>query len=171
MAGAQPLRPHRDARAGRRRRRLVDRTTQSGWRIRGGVLGTRAQAGIERVVVTGPARLGVLVCDDDPMIVEALVELLEDEPGLDLVGTAGTTEEAISLAYQEKPDVILLDVRFPGTGTRAARELRKLLPDAKIVAFSAHHDQATIAAMLSAGADQFLVKGVPNEAIIAALTG
>jgi two-component system response regulator DesR len=103
------------------------------------------------------------------MIVEALAELLRHQPDLELAGVAADLDEVIAVAQREKPDVILLDVRIPGTGERAAGELRALLPSAGIVAFSAYNDHATVRAMKSAGADEFLVKGARNDRVVAAI--
>jgi DNA-binding NarL/FixJ family response regulator len=119
--------------------------------------------------MTVPKPLRVLICDDDAMIHEALCELVGDQPDMQVVGVAADAAQAISLAEHHRPDVIILDMRIPGTGIHAAREIRRLLPSAKIVAFSAYGDQASIMGMKNAGADQYLLKGVRNEEILRAV--
>src|SRR5207248_8235064 len=71
----------------------------------------------------------VLIADDDPAVREALVDLLSDDPGLDLVGVAADVEDAIRLAIEKRPAVALLDARMPGGGgARAAREITQRCP-------------------------------------------
>lgn len=114
--------------------------------------------------------LRVLICDDDPMIRLALHDLIAAEPDLDVVGVAEDADQAISLAERLAPGVVVLDVRMPGGGgTRAAREIRLRSPDARILAFSAYADRTVVAEMRRVGAAEYLLKGVSNDEIVAAV--
>jgi DNA-binding NarL/FixJ family response regulator len=119
--------------------------------------------------VTAAAPLRVLVCDDDAMIRDALREVLEAEPDIEVVGIAEDAEGAIALAEQHAPAVAVLDVRMAGGGVRAAREISRRFPAIQILAFSAYSDAQTVAEMKRAGAVEYLRKGVPNTAIVAAV--
>ncbi|GAA1339891.1 response regulator [Saccharothrix algeriensis] len=112
----------------------------------------------------------VLICDDDPMIAEALHDVLTAEPDLAVVAVARTAGDAIALAERHSPDVVVLDLRMPGGGgLRVARELGRRCPQARVVAFSAHADPAAVAGMRRAGVTEYLVKGVPNAVIVDAV--
>ena len=115
-------------------------------------------------------RLRVLISDDDPMIRDALREVLESEPDIDVVGVAGDADEAIALAVEHVPAVVVLDVRMPGGGgPRAAREILNRAPRTRILAFSAYDDSGTVAEMMRAGIVEYLLKGAPNTEIVAAV--
>jgi DNA-binding NarL/FixJ family response regulator len=114
--------------------------------------------------------LRVLISDDDPMIRDALREVLEAEPDILVVGVAGDADEAIALAEEHAPAVVLLDVRMPGGGgPRAARVILENAPKTRILAFSAYDDSGTVAEMMRAGSVEYVLKGAPNTEIVAAV--
>ncbi|WP_326595779.1 response regulator [Streptomyces sp. NBC_01803] len=115
-------------------------------------------------------RLRVLVCDDDGMIREALSEVLCEEPDFDVVGVAADTDEAIALAALHRPAVAVVDVRMPGGGgARVAREIMRRSPGTRILTFSAYADLGAIDEMRDLGVTEYLLKGVPNTEIVAAV--
>ncbi|MEJ2853486.1 MULTISPECIES: response regulator [unclassified Saccharothrix] len=112
--------------------------------------------------------LRVLICDDDTLIGEALHDVLTAEPDLAVVAVAQTAADAITLAKQHAPDVAVLDVRMPGGGgMHIAREIRRLSPTTRLMAFSAHVDGAAVDEMRRAGVLEYLVKGATNADIVA----
>lgn len=113
----------------------------------------------------------VLICENDPVMRSALADLIREFPSLQLVATAADPDEAGDVARRVAGiDAALLDVRMPhGGGPRAADLIREHHPDARIVAFSAHADQEVVVAMLLAGASDYLVKGVDDNALVDAL--
>lgn len=116
---------------------------------------------------TGEEPIRLLIADDEQAVVDVLGRLVEERDDLQLVGTAGDAETAIALALSEHPDVALLDVRMPGGGgLRAAREIARRCPDTKVIALSAHEDETTIIAMMSAGADAYVPKGGSTELLM-----
>jgi EAL domain-containing protein (putative c-di-GMP-specific phosphodiesterase class I)/CheY-like chemotaxis protein len=116
----------------------------------------------------GPIR--ILVADDEPEVREALADLINEEPTLQLVGVAGDADEAIQLADAARPDVVVLDVAMPkGGGPKAAREIRIRHPGTRLLALSAHEDGASVRAMLGEGAEGYLVKGSSVEDILEAI--
>lgn len=118
--------------------------------------------------------LRVMIADDDADVRAALGDLVSDEENLLLVGSASDAQGAVRIALEEAPDVAVLDVRMPGGGVHAARELHRRCPGIIVIALSSYSDRHTAEAMLSAGAARFLVKGAPDSdliATIAELTG
>ena len=102
----------------------------------------------------------VLVVEDQPDLVRALVELIKSRPSLKLVGSAQNVDHALELAAQHHPDVALVDVKMPGGGgPRFTQDVRVCSPDTRVVALSAYEDRSTVFAMLRAGAVAYLVKG------------
>jgi len=115
-------------------------------------------------------RIRVLIAEDDPVVREALSDLLSEESDMDIVGAAADTDEAIRTALRTKPSVVLCDVRMPGGGgPRATAEIRSQVPKANVLALSAHEDRTTVIGMLQAGAVGFLVKGAPADDIVQAI--
>lgn len=112
-------------------------------------------------------RIRVLIADDEAAVREAMADLVATDPLLEVVGTAGDAQEAISLARECKPDVALVDVKMPaGGGRRAAREILKESPQTHVVALSVYDDRATVLDMLRAGVVGYIVKGTSAEEIL-----
>jgi len=110
----------------------------------------------------------VLVADDEPMVREALTDLLNDHPRIDVVAVAGDVAEAVRLAAELRPDVAILDVRMPGGGGAvAARGIRRQSPGTRILAYSAFDDAVAANEMLAAGAEAYIVKGAGARRILA----
>jgi EAL domain-containing protein (putative c-di-GMP-specific phosphodiesterase class I) len=116
----------------------------------------------------GPIR--VLVADDDFDFAEALVDLLDAEAGVTLIGPAHDAEEAVALALSGRPQVALLGVGMPrGGGLRATREILTADSSVQIIALSASDDRSAVLEMLRAGAGGYLVKGAPVDEILAVI--
>jgi DNA-binding NarL/FixJ family response regulator len=114
--------------------------------------------------------LTVLVCDDDSLVRSALRDVLAAEPDLEVVGVAGDTDEAITLAAHHEPAVVVLDLRMPGGGgARAAREIGTRSPRSRILVFSAYGDPRALAQLRALGITEHLVKGASNAEIVAAV--
>lgn len=111
----------------------------------------------------------VLIADDEPLLREALGALIASDPALQLVGEAADGAEAVRLAVQHQPQVVVLDVKMPGGGAQAAAEIARLCPGAHIVALTAYSDRATALAMVRAGARSYLIKGASGEEILGAI--
>jgi two-component system response regulator NreC len=104
-------------------------------------------------------KIKVLVTDDHQLFREGLVNLLFSAPDIEVIAQAEDGLEAIEKAMHFKPDVILLDIAMPKmNGIDAARELKKVLPEIKIIAVSMHSDKQYVKGILEAGADGYLLK-------------
>jgi DNA-binding NarL/FixJ family response regulator len=110
-------------------------------------------------ISSGDSVITVVVADDDRTFSAALQEVIMTAPQLRLVGLAGDSAEAVALAERHRPDVVVLDVRMPGGGVEAAREVRRCSPATSIIALSAYEDRDNVASMAGAGAHEYLVKG------------
>jgi pilus assembly protein CpaE len=101
----------------------------------------------------------VLIVDDIPETREHLTRLLSLEEGIDVAGGAGSGEEAIQVAMDVRPDVIVMDINMPGMdGVAAAEIISQRLPTSPIVMMSVHGEAEQLKRSLTAGAREFLVK-------------
>jgi two-component system response regulator NreC len=111
----------------------------------------------------------VLIADDHALVRSGLRVLLEREGEFQVVAEAADGYEAVELAMQHKPDLILLDVAMPRlTGTDAAQHISGKLPNARIVIVSMHSDESYVLRALKAGARGYLLKASPEAEVIAA---
>jgi len=118
------------------------------------------------------ATVRVLIADDDPVMRMLLSAVINADPALELVAAAEDATQAIALAAEHTPDVVLLDVEMPGGGgPHAAREIRAQQPGTRILALSAHETGPARAQMAAAGADGYVIKGMPPGEIAQALRG
>ena len=108
----------------------------------------------------------VLVADDNPAIRRALSELIDEHPGMTLVGTAANDEEVLALIESRPVDVALVDVRMPGGGDRVVRRIRASSSRSRVIVFSAHADRETVVNMFASGAASYLLKGMPPEQVL-----
>lgn len=109
----------------------------------------------------------VLIVDDHVVVREGSRQLLEQDNTLKVVGEAGTGAEAVQLAARLRPDVVLLDLALPDiTGVEAARQIRELVPNARIVVLSAYDDEDYVFAAMDVGASAYLLKTVRGKDVI-----
>jgi len=108
---------------------------------------------------TGPIQ--VLVVEDHPILAESLVALLSEVPDFEVVGSVDTMRDAIAMAEERIPDVVLMDSRLPdGTGSEAAAWIRRLRPEVAIVFLSADDSDDAVLAAVESGACAYLSKAV-----------
>src|SRR3954454_15864348 len=108
----------------------------------------------------------VLLADDHRMLREALRRSLEDE-GFEVVGEAADGADAIALAEQLRPQVLLMDVSMPVLdGVEAAKAVRQRVPDTQVVMLTMHADQDVLVRAIRAGAAGYLVKDCSTEEVL-----
>jgi DNA-binding NarL/FixJ family response regulator len=101
----------------------------------------------------------VLVVDDQRLVREGLTALIELVDDLELVGVAGDGAQAVDQVAAQQPDVVLMDLRMPGTdGVEATRRIRRDHPDVEVVVLTTHADDESVVAALRAGARGYLTK-------------
>jgi two-component system response regulator DegU len=112
----------------------------------------------------------VLLADDHRMLREGLRRTLEEE-GFAVIGEADDGEQAVRMALDWRPDVIVMDVTMPNMdGVAATAEVRKSWPEARIVMLTMHADQDIVANAIRAGASGYLTKDCTSEELVAAVT-
>jgi DNA-binding NarL/FixJ family response regulator len=107
--------------------------------------------------VSGTIR--VAVADDHPMFRAGVLSSLREEDGIDVVGEASDGPAALSLAREELPDVIILDIAMPGSGLEAARQIAAACPATRIVMLTVSEDEDDLLAAVKAGASGYVLKG------------
>jgi DNA-binding NarL/FixJ family response regulator len=113
----------------------------------------------------------VLLADDHPVYRDGLAALLGSVPGIDVVGTAGTGEEAVDRAADLQPDVVVMDVQMPGIdGIEATRRVTADSPHIGVVVLTMAEEDSTLFAAMRAGARGYLLKGANQAEIVRAIT-
>jgi len=112
----------------------------------------------------------VLIADDHPLIREGLRHVLELDPGLKVVGEVGDGQGAINLTRALHPDVVLMDIKMPGTdGIEASRVIRREFPDTKIIFLTVADEDEEIMEVVRSGASGYLLKDVEPAELIKAI--
>ncbi|MBU2666351.1 response regulator transcription factor [Actinoplanes bogorensis] len=111
--------------------------------------------------------LRVLVADDHPLFREGLRALIADSPETEPAGVAADGEQAVALALQNRPDVVVMDLRMPGlNGVEATRQIVAALPGVAVLVLTMVEEDASIFAAMRAGARGYVLKGAEPEAIL-----
>ena len=115
-------------------------------------------------------RVSVLIVDDHPVVRTGIRGLLEGHPDFEVVGEATNGEEAVDLAGRLEPDVVLMDLRMPGTdGVAATARLRKTRPGSRVLVLTTSDSGADILRAVEAGATGYVLKDAPREEIYDAI--
>ena len=118
--------------------------------------------------MTEPIR--VLIADDHPLFRDGLTALLTDGPDTELVGAATSGTEAVDLARETQPDVVVMDLHMPGlNGVEATRRIVADSPHITVLVLTMFDDDDSIFSALRAGARGYLLKGADQEQIRAAI--
>jgi two-component system, NarL family, nitrate/nitrite response regulator NarL len=115
------------------------------------------------------SKIRIAVVDDHPMMRRGVTETLSEQEDIELVGTGGTAQDAIKLAKEQRPDLLLLDIALPGGGIEAAQQIVDSYPNIKVVMLTVREDRATVNAALRAGARGYIVKGVEGPELVGTL--
>jgi len=116
-------------------------------------------------MMTGTLRITVLVADDHAVVREGIRHVLSDAQGFDVVGEAASGAEAVQLAAQFDPNVVLLDVSMPGgTGLEVIGDVLRVAPQARVLILSVHDEAEYVLQAVRAGAHGYLRKdSSPND--------
>jgi DNA-binding NarL/FixJ family response regulator len=116
------------------------------------------------------AKIRVMLVEDHVLVRQGTKELLEREQDLEVVAEAGNGEEAIRLAAEHRPDVILMDVAIPKlNGIEATRGIKATHPETAVLVLTAYDDDEYVFALLEAGAAGYLLKDVSIDDLIVAI--
>jgi DNA-binding NarL/FixJ family response regulator len=114
-----------------------------------------------------PIRIRIMAVDDHPLIRSGLRAVIASEPDMEMVGEAANGEEAIDRYREERPDVVLMDLRMPVMdGLTATLAILREFPDAKIVALTTYEGDEDIHRALSAGARGYLLKDMMRSQLL-----
>jgi two-component system, NarL family, response regulator DevR len=112
----------------------------------------------------------ILIVDDHAVVRIGLKTVLGNATGFRVVGEAGTVNDAITLAVQARPDVVLMDVRLPdGSGVEACRRIKADNPEIRVVMLTSYQDEEAIVGSVMAGASGYLLKQADAERLIQAI--
>jgi two-component system response regulator NreC len=112
----------------------------------------------------------LMLVDDHDVVRVGLKSFLQTQEGLKVIAEAGSGEQAIELALQVKPDIILMDITMPGMdGLEATRRLHTLCPECLVLALTVHDDKQYFMQMLSAGASGYITKQAAADDLVAAI--
>jgi DNA-binding NarL/FixJ family response regulator len=111
--------------------------------------------------------ISVLVVDDHPIVLDGVRHLVDSTSWISLAGYARTGREAVMLAEQTQPDVVLLDLRLPDMlGPEVVRSIHHGAPRAKVVLFTAYPDHAAVEPALAAGAHAVVIKDADRADLV-----
>jgi DNA-binding NarL/FixJ family response regulator len=112
----------------------------------------------------------ILIVDDHPIMRVGIAAILNAQADMRVVAQAGTVAEALRLFLAEKPDLTLMDLRLPDkSGVEGIRRIRAISPNARIVVLTTYEGDEDIHQALEAGAQGYLIKGMPHDALVKAL--
>ena len=115
-------------------------------------------------------QIRILIVDDHAVVRLGLAALFKYQEDLKVVGDADDGESAIAKAADLRPDVIILDLMMPGIGaTETTKRLRETVPSANVLVFTSFGTSGELANVLKAGAVGAILKGAPNEELLAAI--
>jgi DNA-binding NarL/FixJ family response regulator len=120
--------------------------------------------------MTETSNLRVLIADDHPLFRDGLKTMLTSSPFTELVGEASDGEEAVSLAADLQPDVVVMDVQMPGmSGIEATRRIMRDSPQVRVLVVTMFEDDATVFSAMRAGARGYVLKGANYAEMLRAI--
>ncbi|MEP7133689.1 MAG: response regulator transcription factor [Chloroflexota bacterium] len=111
-------------------------------------------------------KIHLVIIDDHPLFREGVVAILATEPDMEIVGQGDTADDAIRLARDLLPDVLILDINIPGGGLNAAQAIANAYPVIKIVMLTGSPDEDNVLTALRAGAQAYVLKGVSARELV-----
>jgi len=115
-------------------------------------------------------KISILIADDHKLIRETWSYILNNDPRFKVVASCGNGEEAVELAKEKHPGVILMDINMaPFSGLEATKQIRKIIPDSKIIGVTMHSQPAYAKKMLQIGAKGYVTKNSSKEEMIKAI--
>lgn len=114
----------------------------------------------------------VLICDDQTVVREGLAAILSTDPEIEVVGLAGNGQEALVLAAEREPDVVLMDLKMPVlNGVQATHRLRQSHPGVHVLVLTTYADDQWVLDAVRAGAAGYLLKDTRRDLLVSAIKG
>ncbi|MFZ0129198.1 MAG: response regulator transcription factor [Candidatus Dormiibacterota bacterium] len=115
-------------------------------------------------------RIRVLLCDDHELVRRGLRSLLESDLTIDVIGEAGSADEAVSAAAESTPDVVVMDVRMPGrSGVEACRDIRAHREETRVLILTSFADDEALFSAIMAGASGYVLKQIHGNELLDAI--
>ena len=112
----------------------------------------------------------ILIADDHGVLRAGLAALLNDEAGFEVIGEAGTSEEAVRLAVESRPDLVLMDLSMPEMGgIEATRRIQERTPEVRVLILTLHEDIGMVREAIRAGAGGYILKRAVKDELIGAI--
>jgi len=112
----------------------------------------------------------VMLCDDHDVVRSGLRALLQTDSTLRVVGEAGTADEAVAVAEEMRPDVVVMDVRMPGrSGIEACRDIRSAHPETRVLMLTSFADDEALFTSIMAGASGYVLKQIRGPELLEAI--
>jgi DNA-binding NarL/FixJ family response regulator len=128
--------------------------------------GAAAPPGGSPEAPTRPDPIRTMIVDDHALFRRGLEMVLAGEPDLELVGQAGDGAEAVQIAAEVLPDIVLMDIRMPrSSGIEACRAMKEAAPSTKIVILTISDEEEDLFEAIRAGASGYLLKDIPLDEV------
>ena len=115
-------------------------------------------------------KIRVLLVDDHEIVRLGLMTLINDQPEMQVVGEAGNAAEALACVERLRPDVVLMDIRLPGSsGIDATRQITQKFPQSKIIILTSYRDDDLVMQAIRSGAMGYVLKQVGNRELLRAI--
>ncbi|MBI4464793.1 MAG: response regulator transcription factor [Acidobacteria bacterium] len=112
----------------------------------------------------------ILLADDHRIVRQGLRRILEEHPQIEVVAEASDGREAVQLAQEKKPDVVVMDIAMPHlNGMEATRQILRRLPSTKVLVLSMYSDESYVVQVLEAGAKGYLLKDSADTELVQAV--
>jgi DNA-binding NarL/FixJ family response regulator len=116
-------------------------------------------------------KLTILIVDDHKLIRETLSFILAKDPGFEVIAECGDGQQAIMIARDKRPDIVLLDINMaPTNGFEVLKGIRKHTPTSRVIGISMHSQPAYAKKMLQFGAKGYVTKNSPREEMLSAIS-
>jgi two-component system nitrate/nitrite response regulator NarL len=116
-------------------------------------------------------KIHVIIIDDHPLFRQGVVQTLSSAPDIEVVAEGGTAQDAVRLASEHLPDILLLDIDIPGGGLTAAQAVAARVPVTRIVMLTVSEEEEHLLTALRSGARAYVLKGVSGRELIAIVRG
>lgn len=115
-------------------------------------------------------KIRVLLADDHTILRQGIRSLLEHEPDIEVIAEAEDGHQAVKIAAQQKPDVILMDIAMPRlNGLEATSQIKKIYPEAKVLILTMHDNEEYIRRALASGAMGYILKDAASRELLNAI--
>lgn len=114
--------------------------------------------------------LRILIADDHEIVRRGIMSLLSSRPGWSVCAAAATGREAVALAAEHRPDVVVMDISMPElNGLEATRKIRKMLPETEVLVLSFHYSDQLVREVLDSGARAYILKSDASRDLLNAV--